>query len=119
MPGTNDLPRASQFHDGLRAELGGRDGPELEGVILCVGAEGTLFFGICKPCDSNPAAIGNGVMASLAADGPEAVERLHARALERGATGEGVPGPRSRTGFNVHDSYFRDPDGNKLSFFCL
>jgi len=119
MLGTNDLSRASEFYDALLAELGGRRGLELEGVILYVGAEGTPFFGICKPWDGNPATVGNGVMVSLAANGPEAVERLHARALELGATDEGAPGPRSRTGFNFHAGYFRDPDGNKLNFFCM
>jgi len=82
-------------------------------------AEGTPFFGICKPWDGSPATVGNGVMVSLAADGPEAVARLHARALELGATDEGAPGPRSRTGFNFHAGYFRDSDGNKLNFFCM
>jgi len=119
MLGTNDLPRASQFYDALLAELGGRRGLELEGVILYAGAEGTPFFGICKPWDGSPATVGNGVMVSLAADGPEAVARLHARALELGATDEGAPGPRSRTGFNFHAGYFRDSDGNKLNFFCM
>jgi hypothetical protein len=118
MLGTNDLPRASAFYDALLAEVGGGRGLELEGVILYAGAEGTPFLGICRPYDGKAASVGNGVMVSLAAEGPEAVERLHARALELGASDEGAPGPRSRTGFDFYAGYFRDVDGNKLSFFC-
>ena len=119
MLGTNDFQRASEFYDALLAEIGGRRGLELEGVTLYAGAEGTPFFGICKPFDGNGATVGNGVMVSLAADGPEAVERLHARALELGARDDGAPGPRSRSGFDFFAGYFRDPDGNKLNFFCM
>ncbi|WP_209426663.1 VOC family protein [Pararhodobacter sp. SW119] len=119
MLGTNNFERASEFYDALLAEIGGRRGLELEGVILYAGAEGTPFFGLGKPHDGNAASVGNGVMIALAADGPEAVQRLHARALELGASDEGAPGPRSRSGFDFYAGYFRDLDGNKLNFFCM
>lgn len=45
------------------------------------------------------------------------VDRLHAKALELGATDEGAPGPRGDGGF--YAGYFRDPDGNKLNAFCM
>ena len=56
-------------------------------------------------------------MVALAADSPEQVDRLHAKALELGATDEGAPGPRGDGGF--YAGYFRDPDGNKLNAFCM
>ena len=35
---------------------------------------------------------------------------------EMGGTDEGPPGPR---GEGFYAGYFRDPDGNKLNFFCI
>ncbi|MDY0022677.1 MAG: VOC family protein, partial [Arenimonas caeni] len=43
-------------------------------------------------------------------------DALHAKALELGGTDEGAPGERFK-GF--YAGYFRDPDGNKLNFFCM
>jgi hypothetical protein len=37
-------------------------------------------------------------------------------AIELGGTDEGPPGPRGAT---FYAAYFRDPQGNKLSFFCM
>ena len=111
--------RASEFCDALLAKIGGRRGLELDGVIIYAGTEATPFFGICKPHDGNAATVGNGVMVSLAAEGPEAVQQLHSRALELGARDEGTPGPRSRSGFDFFAGYFHDPEGNKLNFFCM
>ena len=54
-------------------------------------------------------------MISLAAENPAAVDRLHARALELGATDEGAPGVRAEA---FYIGYIRDLDGNKLNFFC-
>jgi predicted lactoylglutathione lyase len=36
--------------------------------------------------------------------------------MELGAADEGRPGPR---GDGFYAAYFRDPDGNKLNFFCM
>ena len=44
------------------------------------------------------------------------VDRLHAKALELGATDEGPAGPRGDT---FYAGYFRDLDGNKLNAFCM
>jgi predicted lactoylglutathione lyase len=45
------------------------------------------------------------------------VNHLYARAIALGGSDEGPPGPRGDGGFYV--AYFRDPDGNKLNFFCM
>ena len=45
----------------------------------------------------------------------EAVDHLHARAMDLGGADEGAPGPRGTT---FYAGYFRDPDGNKLNVFC-
>ena len=117
--GTNDLEKSAAFYDALLAEIGGKRAMEVDRVILYAGAEGTPFFCIGEPYDGKPATVGNGSMVSLGAENPETVDRLHARALELGATDDGAPGPRTNRDLRFYAGYFRDPDGNKLNFFCL
>ena len=126
--GTNDIDRAAAFYDGLLGEMGIRRlmdggsmigwGASMQEPMVCV----------TRPFDGNGATVGNGarvgngatvgnsVMVALGVATPEDVARLHAKALELGATDEGASGPRDE-GF--HAGYFRDPDGNKLNFFCF
>ena len=117
--GTNDLEKSAAFYDALLAEIGGKRAMELNDIILYAGAEGTPFFCIAKPVNGEPATVGNGSMVSFGANGPAEVDRLHARALALGATDEGAPGPRTNKTLDFYAGYFRDPDGNKLNFFCL
>ena len=117
--GTNDLEKSAGFYDALLGEVGGKRAMDLGGIVLYAGAEGTPFFCIAKPFDGKDSTVGNGSMVSFAAENPEAVDRLYNKALELGATNEGAPGPRSRGGLDFYAGYFRDPDGNKLNFFCV
>jgi catechol 2,3-dioxygenase-like lactoylglutathione lyase family enzyme len=117
--GTNDLQKSAAFYDALLAEIGGKQAMALDGVILYAGAEGTPFFCIAQPYDGKPATVGNGSMVSFGAKDPSEVDRLHAKALELGADDDGAPGPRTNKTLNFYAGYFRDPDGNKLNFFCL
>lgn len=117
--GTNDLPRAASFYDTLLAEMGltrqmefGERGyawgPNMESPLLC----------IMTPYDEQPATVGNGVMVGIAADSPETVDRVHAKALELGSADEGAPGFRDEGGEGFYAAYFRDLDGNKLDVWC-
>ncbi len=117
--GTNNETKSLEFYDALLAEIGGKRAVEIPRVTLYAGAEGTPFFGIAKPADGNQASTGNGSMISLGAESPEAVDRLHAKAIELGAADEGAPGPRENGALKFYAGYFRDPDGNKLNFFCM
>lgn len=117
--GTNDLPKAAAFYDALLAEVGGKRVMDLDRVILWGGEQGTPFFSVGTPYDGNAASVGNGCMVALAAKDPAEVDRLHAKALELGATDEGAPGARTVKGLNFYAGYFRDLDGNKLNFFCM
>jgi len=117
--GTNDLAKSAAFYDALLAEVGGKRAMELDRVILWAGAEGTPFFCVAQPHDGKPATVGNGSMVSLAAKDPAEVDRLYAKAIELGATDDGPPGPRTNAPLEFYAGYFRDPDGNKLNFFCL
>ena len=113
--GTNDLPRAAQFYDALLAEVGAARAMDMGRLIAYAAGEGQPMFAICIPEDEKPATAGNGTMVALAAENPAAVDRLHAKALELGATDAGAPGVRADI---FYIGYVRDLDGNKVNFFC-
>ena len=73
-------------------------------------------FAVTRPRDGKPATVGNGVMISLAMPNTDAVDLLHAKALELGAADEGAAGPR---GEQFYCGYFRDLDGNKINAFAM
>jgi len=114
--GTNDLPRAAKFYDALLAEMGAKRMMEDDRFIAWSVKPGAPGLGLTKPFDGKPATIGNGVMVALAAKNPQQVDALYAKAMQLGATDEGPPGLRGGT---FYAAYFRDPDGNKLNFFCM
>ena len=117
--GTNDRERALAFYDALLGEIGGKRAAELPGIVLYAGADGTPFFAVADPWNKEEATIGNGSMIGLAAASQDAVDTLYKRAIELGATDEGEPGPRQRGPLAFYAGYFRDLDGNKLSFFHM
>jgi catechol 2,3-dioxygenase-like lactoylglutathione lyase family enzyme len=114
--GTNDLDRAAGFYDEVLSFFGGKRFMENERLVAWSAGEGQPGVGVCKPYDGNVATVGNGMMVSLAAAGPEQVKAVHARALELGGTDEGAPGQRFG---QFYAAYFRDYDGNKLCTFCM
>lgn len=113
--GTNDLERSTVFYEALLSDMGAKKAFQTDSLSAWGFGEGTTLLTLTKPFDGNSATIGNGVMVALSVESPEAVEKLYAKALELGATSEGEPGFRGK-GF--YGAYFRDPDGNKLNFFC-
>jgi len=116
--GTNDLDKAAAFYDALLGEFGAKRMMDDGRIILWAGKDGGPMLAVCKPYDEKPATVGNGGMVALNAGSKEAVQRLHARALELGGTDEGEPGPRgAASGF--YGGYFRDLDGNKLVAFVI
>ena len=72
---------------------------------------------IMKPYDGQPATVGNGVMAGIAADSRDQVDQIHKKAIELGGSDEGPPGLRAEGGDGFYAAYFRDLDGNKLDVF--
>ncbi len=113
--GTNNIEKSGEFYDQLLKELGAVRVMEADRFVAWSAGEDKPMVVIIKPFDENPATVGNGMMIALAANGTEEVNALHAKALELGAKDEGAPGMRDG-GF--YCAYFRDPDGNKLNFFC-
>lgn len=111
--GTRDLMRAAAFYDALLAELGARRVMHEPDYYIAWGnSRAGAGLVIARPFDKQPASVGNGTMAALAASSREQVDRVHARALQLGGTDEGAPGQRY-DGF--YAGYFRDLDGNKLN----
>ena len=115
--GSNDLARAGKFYDALLGEIGAGRAMENERLILWASGEGQPMFGVITPIDEKAATVGNGTMVALGAANPAAADKLYKKAIELGATDEGEPGPRGDGAFYI--GYFRDPDGNKLNFFCM
>ena len=113
--GTNNLEKATVFYDSLLGAMGATRGFQTESLAAWGFGQGTTLLTVTKPFDGEDATIGNGVMVALSVDSPETVDQLHAKALALGASNEGDPGARGK-GF--YGAYFRDPDGNKLNFFC-
>ena len=114
--GTNDLERSTKFYDALLAEIGATRALEGDTFVEWAIKSNEPYLGVIKPFDGNSATVGNGVMVALAAENPAQVDALYAKAIEMGATDEGVAGPR---GENFYAGFFRDLDGNKLNFFCM
>jgi catechol 2,3-dioxygenase-like lactoylglutathione lyase family enzyme len=115
--GTNDLDRAARFYDALLGEIGAKRMMQTDRFVVWFVAPDKPALGVFKPFDGNPATVGNGVMVALVVDSPAKVDALYKKALELGATDEGAAGPRGIPGF--YAGYFRDPDGNKLNFYCF
>ena len=117
--GTNDLTRARAFYDTLLAEMGVRRMMELgdRGSAWAAAMDKPMLC-IMKPHDGRPATVGNGVMAGIAVDSRDQVDRIHMKALELGGTDEGPRGLRPEGGEGFYAAYFRDLDGNKLDVFC-
>ena len=114
--GTRDLARAAAFYDALLGEVGGKRFMDTDRFIAWSAGPASPGLSVTLPFNQEPATVGNGVMVALKADSPAEVDRLYAKALELGGTDEGAAGPR---GEQFYAGYFRDLDGNKLSFFCM
>ncbi len=115
--GTNDLTRGAAFYDVVLGEIGAKRFMENDRMIGWGTQPGQPMLMIAKPYDEKKATSGNGTMVALNVGSPEAVKKVHAKAMELGGKDEGAPGPRGDGGF--HGGYFRDLDGNKLVAFCM
>lgn len=117
--GVSDIDRARHFYDELFGLCGAKqlmsmpDDPR--GFTLYGTGVDRPMVAITKPYDGGAPSPGNGQMIALMADSREQVDRLHAKAIALGGTGEGAPGVRPPEQMHFYGAYWRDPDGNK---FC-
>ena len=79
------------------------------------GSKSGIELVVITPWDGKPATARNGTMVALRVDSHEKIDELHALAIKLGGTDAGTPGPRGTGTF--YAGYFRDLDGNKLTFF--
>lgn len=114
--GTNDIKRAAKYYDELLGGLGARRLMDYATFIVWGTSLEQAALAITEPHDKKPATIGNGVMVAINVRKPEKVDEMHRKAMALGSKDEGAPGPR---GDGYYCGYFRDPDGNKLNFFCM
>ena len=114
--GTNDLPKALAYYDALLADLNPQVVMEEEGNMRVYGGGTGAMIMVTKPYDGKGATPGNGTMLALSPGSKEAVDAIHAKAMELGSADEGAPGDR---GQGFYGAYFRDLDGNKICAFHL
>ena len=113
--GTRDIDRAKSFYDEIAGLLGAQrviDRPEMVGYRSPEG--GTFIIG--KPLQGEATA-GNGTQLGFMAPSRDAVNAVHAKALELGGKDEGAPGFRGPQEMGFYAAYFRDLDGNKMIVF--
>ena len=118
MLGTNDLERSMAFYDALLGEMGATRRNTADRYAAWSFGDGRTVLSVTLPLDREAASAGNGSMVALGVRTPQQVDALYTKALQLGGTCEGAPGFRGR-GQNFYAGYFRDPDGNKLNFFCM
>ncbi len=114
--GANNIEKAAKFYDELLGELGAKRFMETDSFVAWSTGPSSPGISIIKPNDGKAASAGNGTMIAIACDKPETVDKLYKKAMDLGAKDEGPAGPR---GDKFYAGYFRDPDGNKLNFFCM
>ena len=114
--GSNDVPRAGEFFDGIASVLGHGRVAETDKFIMWGTPGKGAMMAVIAPANGEPATVGNGSMFGLHADNEDQVRQVYDYALANGGSDEGPPGPR---GDNFYGGYFRDPEGNKLVCFLM
>ncbi|KIN66216.1 Glyoxalase/bleomycin resistance protein/dioxygenase [Sulfitobacter noctilucae] len=115
--GVRDMERAKTFYANLFEPDGGRVVIDQGRIAFISVARGQPMVAVCEPYDKGDPTPGNGTMVAFTAKTKEDVDKMHARALELGATDDGEPGQRIPDRF--YGAYARDPDGNKICFFVF
>ena len=118
--GTNDLQRAIAYYDALFADLKVVKLLEVPGLAGWGWDWDRPIFGVITPTNGKPATAGNGAVVGFGQRTRARVIDLHERAISMGGSNAGDPGVRGMDGSQAFFAgYVRDPDGNKLCFFCV
>jgi catechol 2,3-dioxygenase-like lactoylglutathione lyase family enzyme len=118
MFGASDLTRSRVFFDAVFPLIGGVIEADYEGITFCYLFRNRTRVWISKPHDRDAPHPGNGIMPGFLCISEEEVNAAHAAAIAHGGRNEGDPGPRPLYGPAFYGAYVRDPDGNKMGFFC-
>jgi catechol 2,3-dioxygenase-like lactoylglutathione lyase family enzyme len=116
--GSNDIPRARRFYDGVTAALGLARHADYPEAVAYGRSGGRPQLWIVRPLDKKAATAGNGITIGLEASDRTAVDKAHAAAMAAGGRDEGQPGLRTHYHPNYYGAYVRDPDGNKVCIVC-
>lgn len=116
--GTNDMKKATAFYDELTALVGAKRVWD-ENTFVAWSNAPTGGISVTKPFNGEPATVGNGVMAAIAAPDRATVDAIYKKAIALGGTDEGEPGLRGGDDSTFYAAYFRDLDGNKLNAFYM
>jgi predicted lactoylglutathione lyase len=113
--GVKDMDKAKTFWSELLSELGASVQIDIGRLAMIGTSADKPMLAVCIPHNEEDASAGNGNMVAINPGSKAMVDKLHAKALELGASNEGDPGQRIPDRF--YGGYFRDPDGNKAAFF--
>jgi len=111
--GTADIEKAKAFYVGVLQDMGAKVLMDIGRLAALGSASGGPMLAVCTPYNGEAPDPGNGNMVAISPGSRELVDKLHAKAMQLGATDEGAPGPRM-DGF--YGGYIRDLDGNKICF---
>jgi catechol 2,3-dioxygenase-like lactoylglutathione lyase family enzyme len=116
--GSNDIPKAKAFYDGVGKALGLDRMAEYPNAIAYGRAGGRPQLWILNPADKKAATVGNGITIGLEASDRPAVDAAYKAGMSSGGKDEGAPGLRTHYHPNYYGAYLRDPDGNKVCVVC-
>jgi catechol 2,3-dioxygenase-like lactoylglutathione lyase family enzyme len=111
--GTSNMDRAKSFYLATLQDLGATVLMDIGRLAALGTPAGGPMLAVCTPYNGEAPNPGNGNMVAISPGSRDLVDKIHARALESGATDEGAPGQRM-DGF--YGGYIRDLDGNKICF---
>ena len=123
--GTNNLFLSSEFYDSLLNPLGifkviNKDryigyAKKENFELIEKGKTELIEFYLMRPYNKKKATNGNGTMIVFDLKTIEKVDEFPQMAISKGATNEGLPGPRHDENYYA---YIRDLDGNKICAFA-
>ena len=113
--GTHDMEKSKAFWTELLSELGASLLMDMGRIAFIGTGMDAPMLSVCTPYNEDDCQPGNGNMVAINPGSKDMVDKLHAKALELGASNDGDPGQRIEDMF--YGAYFRDPDGNKAAFF--
>ena len=116
--GSNDIPKAKAFYDGVGKALGLERLADYPNAIAYGRAGGRPQLWVLNPADKNAATVGNGITIGLEASDRPAVDAAYKAGMSSGGRDEGAPGLRKHYHPNYYGAYLRDPDGNKVCVVC-
>ena len=118
MVGSNDIEKSKTFYKAVLGTLGFTGDPVedvKDGFTRHFYIHDGSVFCVTQPIDGQTATPGNGTTYGFRCTSPEQVKAFHDAGVANGGTSiEDPPGARQTNMGEVHLSYVRDPDGNKL-----